>query len=391
MPDTSNNNPAQERESTSQLASAPFEIAVLPLLNTTMFPGTVVPLAVGRLRSIKAVEAALATEEKLLACISVREGKDSDTEATPSDLYQIGTLVMIKRMMRAEDSLQIIVQGTERIKVLEWTQTDPHLRARVEIMPPLTIENAEEVEALQRNMQGLIQHALAMIPQVPPEVRVAVLGANDPTQLAYFLGSVLNLGVEQEQAMLEANTTDELLRISYGRLAREVEIMQIRSRIATEAQSEMDKAQRDYILRQQMRAIQKELGEDERGERGKRLDGETTRPRRPAFPRRQARRRRLRRLHTLPLRAPAHGPPRHEDSALRLLRSDVRTRSHGPLGPRLERPRKAGRLPGRAPLCHAHAPFLKFRIPAELLPRKKRISFKGKGRKGLKAWLGSFL
>ena len=267
MIETSNNSTAQEKESLLPASTEAFETAVLPLQSTTLFPGTVVPLAAGRPRSVRAVEAALATEEKLLACISVREGRGTETEANPSDLYEVGTLVTIKRMMRSEDTLQIIVQGVERIKVLEWTQTDPYLRARVSILPPLTTEDTDEVEALRRNIQGLIQQALAMLPEVPPQVRAAVLGANDPVQIAYFLGSVLNLGLEQEQAMLEANTTDELLRIAYGRLAREVEIMQLRSKIATTAQAEMDKAQRDYFLRQQMKAIQKELGDDESGER----------------------------------------------------------------------------------------------------------------------------
>jgi len=150
---------------------------------------------------------------------------------------------------------------------LEWIQEQPFLRARVEILPDLKVEDPEEVEAVKRNVEGLIQQALAMLPQIPPEVRTAVMTANDPVRLAYFLASVLNLGVEQEQSMLEAHTVDELLRIAHGLLAREVEIMQIRSRIATEAQTEMDKAQRDYILRQQMKAIQKELGDDEGGER----------------------------------------------------------------------------------------------------------------------------
>ncbi|MCA1555923.1 MAG: LON peptidase substrate-binding domain-containing protein, partial [Acidobacteria bacterium] len=175
------------------------------------------------------------------------------------------TLVMVKRMFRGEDAMQIIVQGTERVRVLEWTQTDPHLRARIEVLPALRTVDQEEVEALQRNVRVLIERALAILPQVPPEVRAAVMGAQDPTQIAYFLASVLNLGVEYEQAMLEADTTDELLRLAHVRLAREVEIMQLTSKIATEAQTEMDKAQRDYVLRQQMKAIQKELG-DEDGE-----------------------------------------------------------------------------------------------------------------------------
>ena len=245
----------------------PFEISVLPLQQTTLFPETVVPLSVGRSRSIAAVESALSTEEKLLACVTIRTENVTGGEATPADLYTVGTLVMIKRMMRDEEHMQLIVQGTERIRVLEWTQEQPYLRARVEILPELKIEDPEEVEAIKRNVQGLIQQALAMLPQVPPEVRGAVMAANDPVRLAYFLASILNLGVEQEQKMLEADTVDELLRLAHTLLAREVEIMQIRSKIATEAQTEMDKAQRDYILRQQMKAIQKELGDDEGGER----------------------------------------------------------------------------------------------------------------------------
>jgi ATP-dependent Lon protease len=245
----------------------PFEISVLPLQQTTLFPETVVPLAVGRPRSIAAVEAALGTAEKLTACITIRSENVTGGDATPNDLYSVGTLVMIKRMMRDEEAMQLIVQGTERIRVIEWTEEQPYLKARVEILPELKVVDAEEVEAIKRNMQGMIQQALAMLPQVPPEIRAAVMAANDPVRLAYFLASVLNLGVEQEQKMLEANTADELLRLAHGLLAREVEIMELRSKIATEAQSEMNKAQRDYILRQQLKAIQKELGDDEGGER----------------------------------------------------------------------------------------------------------------------------
>ncbi|MFL6211155.1 MAG: endopeptidase La [Pyrinomonadaceae bacterium] len=253
-------------EAPSVNAAAPFEIAVLPLQNTTLFPGTVVPLAAGRTRSVAAVEAALAHPEKLIACVSVRPDHGIEQEAVPADIYEVGTLVMIKRMMRTPDALQLIVQGTERVKVLEWTQTDPHLRARVQMLPALRVVNADEVEALQRNVRTLIERALALLPQVPPEVRAAVMGTDDPVQVAYFLASILNLGLAEEQAMLEADTVDELLRLAYARLAHEVEIMQLRTKIATEAQGEMDKAQRDYILRQQMKAIQKELGDDEGGE-----------------------------------------------------------------------------------------------------------------------------
>ncbi|HEY0098311.1 MAG TPA: endopeptidase La [Pyrinomonadaceae bacterium] len=265
MAENSTNTPDAAASATQTPAAQAFEIAALPLQNTTLFPGTVVPLAAGRPRSIAAVEAALGQPEKLLACFSVRPGRATEAEALPEDIYPVGTLVMVKRMFRGEDALQIIVQGTERVRLSEWTQTDPFLRARVEVLPPLRTVDQQAVEALQRNVRVLIERALAILPQVPPEVRAAVMNATDPTQIAYFLASVLNLGVEHEQAMLEADTTDELLRLAHARLAREVEIMQLTSKIATEAQTEMDKAQRDYVLRQQMKAIQKELG-DEDGE-----------------------------------------------------------------------------------------------------------------------------
>src|SRR2546425_4916188 len=244
----------------------PFEIPVLPLTNTTLFPETMVPLSVGRPASMAAVEAALASEEKLLACISVKLDGNPEKDAKPEDVFEVGTLVIIKRMERVEDTLHLIVQGTDRVRLLAWTQTEPFLRARVQILPDLETKNTEEVEAATRNVKSLIQQALAYLPQVPPEVRLVVLGADDPVKLAYFLGSILSLGVEKEQAMLEANTVDELVHLAHDFLAREVEIIRLRSKIASEAQTEMDKAQRDYVLRQQMKAIQKELGEGEGGE-----------------------------------------------------------------------------------------------------------------------------
>src|ERR1051325_5210482 len=257
----------QQSDQAGAASAAPFEISVLPLQNTTLFPETVVPLAVGRTRSVAAVEAALSTPEKLLACITARNETVTGADALPADLYSVGTLVMVKRMQRIDQGVHLIVQGTERIKVLEWTQEQPFLRARVQTVPPLKTVDADAVEATKRNLQSLIQQALAMLPQVPPEVRSAVLTADDPVRLAYFLGSVLNLGVEQEQKMLEAETVDELILLAHNYLSHELEIMQLRSKIASEAQTEMDKAQRDYILRQQLKAIQKELGDDEGGER----------------------------------------------------------------------------------------------------------------------------
>src|SRR2546423_2279206 len=305
-PDASPQDEAKRSEKPKQQEAIPFEVAVLPLQNTTLFPETIVPLAVGRPRSIAAVESALATEEKFLACVTLRKQDVTGQDATQADLFDVGTLVIIKRMERIDDALHMVVQGTERIKIEAWIQEQPYLRARARILPTLQIIDTEAVEAMKRNLQALIQQALAMMPQIPPEVRMAVMATNEPVRLAYFLGSILTLEAEQEQKMLEANTADELLHLAHNYLAREVEIMQIRSRIATEAQSEMNKAQRDYILRQQLRAIQKELGEDEEG--GERAEAEMLRERLekedlPEDVRKEADRE-LRRMEKLPAAAP---------------------------------------------------------------------------------------
>lgn len=256
--------PTQQDAKTQELKlPEQFEIAVLPLQNTTLFPETVVPLAVGRERSTRAVEACLATEEKLLACITTKTENVTGDDAKFTDLYKVGTLVNIKRMMRTEDVMQLIVQGIRRFEVIEWTADQPYLKAKIQLLPELRRSDDEEIEALKRNIHGMIQEALALLPQIPPEIRVAVTSQENPVQLAYFLASVLDLGTETEQKMLESSTVDGLLTLTHAALARELEIMQIRSKIANEAQHEMDKSQRDYVLRQQMKAIQKELGEDD--------------------------------------------------------------------------------------------------------------------------------
>ena len=193
-----------------------MEIAVLPLQNTTLFPETVVPLAVGRERSMRAVESSLANEEKLLACVTTKTQDVTGDEAKYEDLYKIGTIVNVKRMIRNEGMMQLIVQGVDRFEVKEWLQEQPYLKAKVEVLPGLRRVDDEEIEALKRNIQQMIQQALALLPQVPPEIRMAVMTQQDPVQLAYFLASVLDLGTETEQKMLESSTVDGLLTLTHA-------------------------------------------------------------------------------------------------------------------------------------------------------------------------------
>jgi len=241
-----------------------MELPILPLRNTVIFPSSISPLSVGRPMSLGAAEAALATEEKLLGVVAQRE--DNETEPNASNLYQVGTLVVINRMMRVpgnEQMLHLIVQGQERFRIIGFTEQDPFLKATVEILPEPLREETPEVEALRRNINALVQKALTLLPNVPTEIRNIIVSAEDAVRLSYFLGSVLDLEVAQEQAMLEADTEGELLHLMHSYLAREVEVLEIRSQIANQAQEELGKAQRDYILREQMKQIQKELGDAE--------------------------------------------------------------------------------------------------------------------------------
>src|SRR5437764_6037998 len=131
MADEPNIPTAPAVEPSQKFGATPFEIPVLPLRNTTLFPETMVPLAAGRPASVAGVESALTSEEKLLACISVLPGRTEDEDTTPADLFEVGTLVMVKRMERVEDTLHLIVQGTDRIRVEGWIQEAPFLRPRV--------------------------------------------------------------------------------------------------------------------------------------------------------------------------------------------------------------------------------------------------------------------
>ncbi|MCS6817082.1 MAG: endopeptidase La [Blastocatellia bacterium] len=239
-----------------------LELPVLPLRNTVVFPFMPVPLVVGRRRSVAAVESAVATEERWLVAVAQR--RQVEDEPAPEDLYTVGTLVVVKKMLRtSEDTIQILVQGMERVRVLEYRQGERYLSAQVEVME-LPEEESLEIEALHRNILDLLQRGLNLLPNVPQEIATAITtSTDDPVRLAFTLAALLNLEVEKEQALLEAPTRRELLRLIHRYLAREIDILELRRKVAGEAQAEMDRAQREYFLRQQLKAIQRELGEEE--------------------------------------------------------------------------------------------------------------------------------
>jgi ATP-dependent Lon protease len=192
-----------------------LELPILPLHSLVIFPSGLSPLTVGRPLSLAAAEAALSAEEKLLGVLTQRS--ESESDPTPDLLYSVGTLVVINRMIRApgsEEVLPVIVNGQERIRVLEFVQQKPYLKARIEVLPEPVRESTPEVEALRRNLADLVQRALNLLPNVPPEMRTVISSTTDSVRLAYFLGSVLALEVQQEQALLEADSESDLLRLT---------------------------------------------------------------------------------------------------------------------------------------------------------------------------------
>ncbi len=235
-------------------------LAVLPIKNTVLFPYLQMPLSVGRPASLAAVEAAMASEEKQIVVVAQRDA--SVETPTQDDLYTIGTKAIIKKMTRPRDGMvELVVQGVERVVVLKVEQTTPYLTARVRTLPA-PVDGGAEVEALHRSILELAAKALELVqPQASAQLGQLLVNTEDPLRLVYLLGSMLNLDLVKEQSLLEAQTRAEALRLMHGYLTYEVQVLELRQKIAGQAQHEMSREQREYFLRQQLRAIQQELGE----------------------------------------------------------------------------------------------------------------------------------
>jgi len=235
-------------------------LPVLPLKNSVLFPHLLMPLAVGRPASLAAAEAALATEEKEIVITAQRD--PAVEKPGLEDLYTVGTKAVIKRMSRSSEShMELIVLGVERVVLLKLEQSEPYLKGRLR-PHPLPSERTTEVEALHRAVMELAAKALALAqPQAPPELNQLLVSTEDPLRLVFLLASMLSLELSKEQALLEAQSCSEALRLMHAYLAHEVQVLELRSKIASQTQTEMSKQQREYFLRQQLRAIQQELGE----------------------------------------------------------------------------------------------------------------------------------
>lgn len=232
---------------------------ILPLRNAVLFPYQHMPLAVSRSSSVAAIEAALESEDKTLVVVSQKEA--TVDEPTFGELFEFGTLAVIKRMHRAGDMLHAIVEGGSRVRLISSDESKPYLQVVAEVLPDPG-DSSPEVEALYQEVAKQSGRAIALL-QMETNVPMEVMLQNvkNPIHFVYILGGIFSMGLEQEQALLAAQTQIEALRIMHKFLAHEVQVLELRQQIASQAESEMSRQQREYLLRQQLRAIQKELGE----------------------------------------------------------------------------------------------------------------------------------
>ena len=237
------------------------ELPLVALRETVIFPEMIVPLQVGREKSVNALNAAVA-EGSPIALVTQRQAEQEDI-SSPSELYEVGTLAKIAQVVQLQDgTVRAIVQGQSRLRLKSFVSTEPYLRGVVEELIDETPAGLE-VQALMRSVQAQIEQYVANGAPVPPEAAVAARNISEPGLLADMIAYSPDMTTEQRQELLETIEVTERLKLVSNFLARQIEILELKGRIQSEVKSEMDKTQREYILREQLKAIQRELGEDD--------------------------------------------------------------------------------------------------------------------------------
>lgn len=247
-------------EQDDDFGTIPDELPILPLRGLVVYPQTAIPLTVGQPRSVKLVDE-VANSGRLVGLVTA---KDPELETPgPDDVHQIGTLASIHRLFRAPDgTIRLLVQGLARISVEEFVATEPYLKARVQNLPE-EVEDTLEVEALVRNIVDQFTRLADLVPNIPSELVSSALNVDDPLQLVYAIATYVRIDLDKAQTLLEMDSTEAKLRFLMDVLSKELEVLELGRKIQSEAQSEMEKTQRDYYLREQLKAIQRELGESD--------------------------------------------------------------------------------------------------------------------------------
>jgi ATP-dependent Lon protease len=242
----------------TETTSDALELPILPLRNSVLFPQVVIPLAVGRRRSIKLIQQALANESRI--AIVTQRDPDVD-EPAEDDLYRVGTVAVILKVVKiTEENFSVIVQGQQRIRLERLVSEEPYLRGRfVELDEPEDVN--VEIEALFRNLKRTAKQVVKYIPEMPNEAGQMVEGVPNPGQLADFVAANMDIPTPEKQTILEAIDLEERLRSTLTFLTRQLEVLEVSDKIQTQVKEEIDRNQREYYLRQQLKAIKEQLGE----------------------------------------------------------------------------------------------------------------------------------
>ncbi|MCS7023824.1 MAG: endopeptidase La [Bryobacteraceae bacterium] len=278
------------------------ELPVLALKNVVLFPQLLLPLTVGRPASLAAVEAALKSNPQEIILVTQRD--PAIENPTQDDLYTVGTRAIIRRHARNDEQMEVFVLGVERVVIIKLDQTGDYPKVRYRPLP-LPTDSGPEVEALHGAVNELTAKAISLAQAQPSIDLERLISTNDdPLRLVYLVASMLSLDPPKAQALLEAPTRLDALRLMHTYLSYEVQVLELRAKIASQARSEMTKEQREYLLRQQMRAIQQELGEkDGEGAEIEMLREQLEKADLPEEVRKEANRE-LKRLERLPPAAP---------------------------------------------------------------------------------------
>ena len=237
----------------------PEVLPILPLRGVVVYPSTAVPLTIGQPRSVRLVDDVTAGESKLVGLIAARDPEME--QPGPKDLYTIGTVATVHRLLRAPDgTIRLLVQGIDRFRVGEFLQEEPYLKAHIQLAPE-AVESGLELDALARNARDQFQQIVQLIPSFPEELAQSILQIEDPLQTVYTIANFQRIDLVDAQQLLELDSASEKLRKLLSLLVRETEVLTLGQKIQNEARGEIEKVQREYFLREQMKAIQKELGE----------------------------------------------------------------------------------------------------------------------------------
>lgn len=253
----------------------PSILNILPLRDSVIYPMLIAPLSVARESGVQLLDESVVGNNRVIGVVVQRRPQDESPGF--DDVYEYGCAVIIRTLVKMPDAVRLIVQGVSRFKIVERIQEGPYLRARIEVLEevPPPEDRAEEIEALRRSVAALFEQAIRLSPQLPDELRTLTQAVQETNVMTDLVAAHMTLSVEDKQTILETIDIEDRLRTLLEQLSKEVRVLELTSKVQSEVNTELSKTQREYYLREQLKAIQRELGESE--DRGEELDELRTR------------------------------------------------------------------------------------------------------------------